>query len=166
MSIAKKAATALGVVFIAIGILGFTNPALGGTHLSPLHNLIHIVSGMTALYFGRMCVSEQTRIFCIIFGLAYFLLGVAGFALGTPTIVMSMVVDSPTVLLRADLAVLRLIPDILELGARDHLLHVLLGGVFVVAGLATPMRAVPLSNIAVATTSMTRAGTSTENAGE
>ena len=43
----------LGVVFLLVGVLGFTHvldPL--GAHLNPAHNLVHILSGVIALYLG------------------------------------------------------------------------------------------------------------------
>jgi len=50
---AKTVAKLLGVILLLVGVLGFTHLLDSlGAHLSPVHNLIHIVSGVIALYFG------------------------------------------------------------------------------------------------------------------
>ena len=49
---AKTISTILGIVFLLVGLLGFAAPNLMGMHLSTTHNLIHLVSGALALYFG------------------------------------------------------------------------------------------------------------------
>jgi hypothetical protein len=50
---AKTAAIVLGVVFLAVGVLGFIpNPLISPTGLfvvNPLHNLVHLVSGAVLL---------------------------------------------------------------------------------------------------------------------
>ena len=79
---AKTIATILGVVFILVGICGFFAPNLLGTHLSTTHNLVHLISGAVSLYFGLAGTLSAARLFCIIFGIVYALLGVAGLALG------------------------------------------------------------------------------------
>ena len=116
---AKTIATILGVVFILVGICGFFAPNLLGTHLSTTHNLVHLISGAVSLYFGLAGTLSAARLFCIIFGIVYALLGVAGLALGT-----------------GDGRMLA-IDDLLMLGTADHGIHILLGVVFLVGGFLT-----------------------------
>jgi len=116
---AKTIATILGVVFILVGIVGFFAPTLMGTHLSTTHNLVHIISGALALYFGMAGTLSAARLFCIIFGIVYALLGVAGFLLGSGADRM-LAID-----------------DLLMLGTMDHVVHILLGIVFLVGGFLT-----------------------------
>ncbi|PYS75703.1 MAG: hypothetical protein DMF66_18780, partial [Acidobacteria bacterium] len=59
------------------------------------------------------------RLFCIIFGIVYALLGVCGFLLGT----------GPDRILPID--------DLLMLGTMDHVVHILLGIVFLIGGFLT-----------------------------
>jgi len=117
---AKTIAKILGVVLILVGIVGFFAPTLMGTHLSTTHNLVHIISGALALYFGMAGTLSAARLFCIIFGIVYALLGVAGFALGW---------SKPDNMLAID--------DLLMLGTADHVVHILLGIVFLVGGFLT-----------------------------
>ena len=42
----------LGVVFVLAGLTGFADPNLLGLHLTPAHNVIHILSGLVTLYVG------------------------------------------------------------------------------------------------------------------
>ena len=78
---AKTIAKILGVVFILVGIIGFLAPGLLGMHLSLAHNFVHLISGALALYFGFAGTLAGARLFCIVFGVVYALLGVAGFLL-------------------------------------------------------------------------------------
>jgi hypothetical protein len=116
---AKTFATILGVVFILVGICGFFAPHLLGAHLNTTHNLVHLISGALALYFGLAGSLSAARLFCIIFGIVYLLLGVAGLALGSP----------PDRLLTID--------DLLMFGTSDHGIHILLGVVFLAGGFLT-----------------------------
>src|SRR5919202_2407933 len=118
---AKTIATILGVVFILVGICGFFAPNLLGTHLRTTHNLVHLISGAVSLYFGLAGTLSAARLFCIIFGFVYLLLGVAGLALG----------DGPDRMFEA------LAPLGLHLGTADHGVHILLGVVFLVGGFLT-----------------------------
>ncbi len=75
----KTILTILGVVFLAIGFLGFFNdPLLGIFAVDPLHNTIHILSGVLAFIAvgkGR----EQMRTYARMFGVAYGLIVILGF---------------------------------------------------------------------------------------
>ncbi len=116
---AKTVATVIGVVFVLVGLIGFAAHDLMGTHLGTVHNLVHIVSGIVALYFGLKGTLGQARLFCIVFGIVYGLLGVLGFVAGTGADRMLE------------------LPAGLMLGTNDHALHIVLGIVFLAAGFLT-----------------------------
>jgi hypothetical protein len=116
---AKTVCKILGVVFVLVGLLGFVNHDLLGAHLNGTHNLVHLVSGALALYFGFAGSLSAARLFCIVFGVVYLLLGVCGFLLGTGEGRM-LAID-----------------DLLMLGTMDHVIHVLLGLVFLIGGFLT-----------------------------
>jgi hypothetical protein len=116
---AKTISKILGVVFILVGLAGFAAPNLMGTHLNTTHNLVHLISGAIALYFGFAGTLGSARLFCIIFGIVYALLGVCGFLLGRGTEHM-LAID-----------------DLLMLGTMDHVVHILLGVVFLIGGFMT-----------------------------
>src|SRR5213079_1376628 len=113
---AKTIAKLLGVVLILVGIVGFIMPGFLGTHLSPAHNLVHIVSGAIALYFGFAGSAGAARGFCIIFGIVYLLLGICGWFLGT------------------DADHMFALGTLLMLGKVDHIIHILLGVIFLAGG--------------------------------
>jgi hypothetical protein len=111
---AKTVAKLLGLVLLLVGILGFTHLLDSlGAHLSPVHNCIHIVSGILAVYFGFAGSLSGAKSFCTIFGLIYLLLGIVGLALGD----------------------LHIGP--LMLGKVDHGIHLILGAIFLAGGLFT-----------------------------
>jgi Domain of unknown function (DUF4383) len=130
---AKTICKILGVVFLIVGLAGFAAPGLLGTHLSLLHNIVHIASGAIALYLGFAGTLSAARLFCLVFGAVYLLLGVLGFALGAPGV--------PTVAgmtgMPSDNKLWKVIAGQLELGTMDHIIHVLLGIIFLVGGLLT-----------------------------
>ena len=127
---AKTVATILGIAFLLVGVVGFVAPGVGGFHLSTAHNLIHLVSGALSLYFGLAGTLSAARLFCIVFGAVYGLLGVAGFLLGSPGTpgMPGMVADS---------RLFKVLPGTLELGTSDHLFHIVLSIVFLAAGFLT-----------------------------
>jgi hypothetical protein len=114
---AKTVCKLLGVVFVLVGIAGFVAPTLLGAHLNLYHNLVHIVSGAIALYFGFAGSASGAKGFCLIFGILYLLLGVCGWFLGTGADHMFNV------------------GSLLMLGKVDHIIHILLGIIFLAGGL-------------------------------
>ena len=130
---AKTIAKIMGVVFILVGILGFLAPGLLGMHLSLAHNLVHLISGALALYFGFAGTLSGARLFCIIFGVVYLLLGVMGFLLGHSGAHTVAGVPPHT----SDSSLFAALPGSLELASMDHIVHVLLGIVFLIGGFLT-----------------------------
>ena len=115
---AKTVCKILGVVFLLVGVAGFAAPNLLGAHLNPAHNLVHILSGVIALYLGFAGSLSAAKMFCLVFGVVYLGLGVLGLGMGTGANRMWHV--GP-----------------LELGTADHGIHMLLGVVFLAGGLFT-----------------------------
>ncbi|HYW69526.1 MAG TPA: DUF4383 domain-containing protein [Pyrinomonadaceae bacterium] len=126
---AKLVCKLLGFVFLIVGVAGFVAPGLLGTHLSMAHNVVHIVSGVIALYFGFAGSAAAARGFCLIFGVVYLALGIVGFVLGHPgaSMIAGMMLE--------DSKLWKVIPGTLELGKMDHIVHCLLGVVFLAGGL-------------------------------
>jgi hypothetical protein len=115
---AKTIATILGAGFLLVGIIGFAAPDLMGMHLSMAHNIVHLASGALALYIGIAGSYGAARSFCFFFGLVYGLLGVLGFLMGAGPDRMFTI-----------------IPDQLMLGRMDHIIHIVLGGLFLIGAL-------------------------------
>jgi hypothetical protein len=130
---AKRIATILGAGFILVGILGFIAPSLLGMHLSAAHSVIHLVTGIVSLWLGLKGTPAAARNFCIAFGLVYLLLGVAGFVAGTSA--------EPGVPGPHDARLLKVIPGVFEVGTADHVVHILLGAIYLIGGFATKTRA-------------------------
>ncbi|HYP52853.1 MAG TPA: DUF4383 domain-containing protein [Pyrinomonadaceae bacterium] len=128
---AKTVCTILGVVFILVGIVGFVAPGMLGMHLSPVHNVVHLVSGAVALYLGLKGTLSAAKLFCLVFGAVYLLLGVGGFLLGDNVAHTVTSVPAHT----SDSSLLALIRGQFEVASMDHIVHVLLGIVFLVGGL-------------------------------
>ncbi len=84
----KTAAIIFGIVFLAVGILGFVPGAttdvngmpmlLGIFHVNTAHNFVHLASGVVFLLCG-MAGAGPSRMFFKIFGLVYALVAVLGF---------------------------------------------------------------------------------------
>jgi hypothetical protein len=128
---AKTICKLLGVVFLLVGIIGFVKPDLMGTHLSMAHNLVHILSGIVALYFGFAGTLSGARGFALAFGAVYLLLGIVGFIMGAPG------ASTITGMTMEDGRLWKLIPGTLEFGTADHAIHILLGILFLAGALMT-----------------------------
>jgi len=79
----KKPALVIGIMFIAVGLLGFIpNPIIGESgkaifHADTMHNIVHIVSGILFLVFA-FAAPAYAPAFMKIFGVVYLLLGIIG----------------------------------------------------------------------------------------
>ncbi|HEX8846835.1 MAG TPA: DUF4383 domain-containing protein [Pyrinomonadaceae bacterium] len=126
---AKTICKLLGVVFLLVGIIGFIKPDLLGTHLTLLHNVVHIVSGIIALYFGFAASLSAARGFALAFGAVYLLLGVVGFIMGDSANdrMLTLIADDPAVEGISGLM----------FGTADHAVHILIGVVFLAGALLT-----------------------------
>jgi len=116
---AKTLCKILGVVLLIVGLVGFASPNLLGMHLTPIHNIVHLVTAAIALYLGFAGSPEGAKTFCAVFGAIYLLLGILGFA--APGVVAS-IIGHPGPVTSADLT-------------PDNAVHLLLGIVFLAAGL-------------------------------
>ena len=87
------------------------------------------VSGIIALYLGFAGSWQAAKKFCIVFGAVYLLLGILGFVLGAPG-----VPDMGMEKMGSDPNLWRVLPGTLELGRMDHIVHLLLGIVFLAGG--------------------------------
>ena len=117
---AKTVCKLLGLVFLIVGIAGIFSHNLLGAHLTMPHNMVHIVSGVIALYFGFSGSYSGARGFCLVFGLVYLVLGACGWFLGTGAEHMFNIPPGNS--------------PLLMLGKMDHIIHVLLGVVFLAGG--------------------------------
>jgi hypothetical protein len=104
-------------------------PGFLGTHLSLAHNAVHLISGALALYLGFAGSASAARTFCLVFGAVYLLLGIVGFVMGAPgaSAIAGMTME--------DSKLWKVLPGTLELGKMDHIVHCLLGVVFLAGGL-------------------------------
>jgi hypothetical protein len=108
----------VGWVLLVVGFAGFAAPSLLGMHLTPMHNIIHLVTAALALYFGYVA-PEGTRAFCWIFGVVYLALGVLGFFAPEP---ISRLLGSHTLIEPRELT-------------PDNVVHLILGGALLVGAL-------------------------------
>lgn len=88
-NIAKLYAQVLGAVLTLVGILGFVSPLapngnlLGIFAIDPLHNVIHLLSGVVGLAAATAASGRYARLYAGVFGAVYGLVTVVGFIQGT-----------------------------------------------------------------------------------
>jgi hypothetical protein len=116
----KTASVIIGLIFIAVGILGFIdNPIIYDSdsaifHADSTHNAVHIISGVLFLLFA-LAASSSTGTFLKVFGGVYFLLGILGLInIGTSGMGMLL--------------------GFLHVNGADNFLHIALGLIIFLAG--------------------------------
>ena len=120
----RSASIAIGIIFIAVGLLGFiSNPIIGESdsaifHADTVHNSVHIVSGVLFLIFG-LAAPASASVFLIIFGMVYFFLGILG--------LINIGTEGMGKLL-----------GFLHVNGADNYLHIALGLLIFLAGVALP----------------------------
>ena len=121
-SMTKKLILVLGVILLAVGVLGFwNNPVLGLFAVDTLHNIVHIATGLIAIAFA-MKGEASARTFARIFGVIYAITAIAGFTLSTDGKILG----------------------ILTADANDHILHLLLALVFLALGFRKNSSSAPI----------------------
>ena len=80
----KTAAILIGLIFIAVGLLGYIDNPIVGTsdgaifHADSVHNIVHIVSGALFLLVA-LAAPGSAGGFMKLFGLVYLIIGIVGF---------------------------------------------------------------------------------------
>ena len=111
-----------GLIFLIVGLVGFAMPTLMGFHLTPIHNIIHIVTGLIALYLGFAGSYDGAKTFCLIFGVVYLLIAIIGFmAPGT----LASILGHAGPMTSADLM-------------PDNVFHLVVGILFLAVGMMRP----------------------------
>jgi hypothetical protein len=120
---AKSSALIIGIIFIAVGLLGFIdNPIIGESegavfHADTFHNGVHIGSGVLFVLIALAAPGFASG-FLILFGIVYLLLGVVG-------------------LISFGSQGMGKVLGILHVNGADNILHIVLGAVIFIAGIST-----------------------------
>ncbi|MDX1583959.1 MAG: hypothetical protein R3338_10215 [Thermoanaerobaculia bacterium] len=123
----RQITSAFGIAFLILAGLYFIRPGVWGTHLTGTHTLIHLVTGIIAVWVGTRSSMKVISIVTLVLGLCYLGLGVAGFAVGSWGL-PSAGVPGP-----GNSKMWLVVPGIIELGLRDHVVHLVAGAAFIVA---------------------------------
>jgi len=84
----KKLALWIGVILLAVGVLGFVpgitsnNMLLGIFQVDAIHNIIHLVSGAIGIW-ASMTSMKASKMYFQVFGVIYAIVTVVGFLQGT-----------------------------------------------------------------------------------
>lgn len=127
----NKVAAVMGALFILVGVTGFALNNFAGAHLTPTHNIIHLVSGSASLYIGIKGSRSAARLFCYVFGFLYLGLAVVGYWLGYDHGASYLPPGESDNAVNENM--FRMIPGMLELGTVDHLIHITIGAVYLIA---------------------------------
>jgi len=112
-----------GIVLVAAGLLGFLNTSIAGTsenallRVDTVHNIVHIVTGLLALYIAFGLKGEQQVNGVIGFGILYVVIFVA--VLVSPTLfgIFSVAANAPIHVIHAALAVVSLVVGYMARGS-------------------------------------------------
>ena len=114
-NIARYLCRTLGVIFVATAPMVFLSAEASMRY----HTALHVLTGLVALYVGFWRTPNAARLYCLLFGGGYLAFGALGILLGDP----------------ADDRMWQVGPLQLMLG--DHIFHVVLGAVVLLAGIVT-----------------------------
>lgn len=103
-----------GIVLVAAGVLGFLNTSIAGTadnallRVDTVHNIVHIVTGLVALYIAFGLKGEQQVNGVLGFGILYVIIFVA--VLVSPNLfgIFSVAANAPLHVIHAAVAVVSL----------------------------------------------------------
>ena len=119
MTIQSLTCKVAGVVFLLIAVWGFsTGSHVLIFHVNTMHNLVHLLSGIAALWCG-FAGPVAARRFCILFGATYGFVGLMG------------------------LLDVKVVNDLLNLNDADDILHLVIAAVFLAVGVATSPKRTP-----------------------
>lgn len=128
ISSANQTCWYLGTFLVMAGLVGFVVPGLFYAHLNPIHNFLFLISGGLAILLGLIKPDHVAQRVCFWMGAFYTLLGLIGFAVGVrePSLTRPTVAGMPV-----ETAFLwKIIPGRFELGTVDHVVHLIVGLIF------------------------------------
>ena len=125
---AKNVGMVFGVVLVLVGLLGFiSNPIVGDEAVflaDAVHNLVHLITGLIFVIVAMKSAESMSSVLKI-FGIIYLLVAILGFLTTSEGV--------GTVL------------GLFSTNGADNLLHLLLGIVFLAAGLKGKKEGIPMA---------------------
>jgi len=110
----QKIAIGFGAIMLIVGVLGFVpgithdGLLLGIFAVNAVHNVIHLITGITAIAVG-LSSEKATRLFFQLFGVVYGLVAIAGLFMGDKPILGLVAVNHADHALHAGIALFSLI---------------------------------------------------------
>jgi hypothetical protein len=124
----KTVSKALGVLLCLVAVIGFLNNGAMGMNLNPLHDVLLLIAGGAALYFGFAGTEFQARGCCRVLGVVFALVGLIGIFSGGGMVTISDLAG------RHESHLIRLLPGHLEMGTMDSILNLVVGVISLIAG--------------------------------
>lgn len=124
----KTITNTLGVLLALVAVIGFINNGALGMNLNPLHDVLLLIAGAAALYFGTQGTEFDARNCCRALGVVFALLGVIGIFSGGGMVTLHDLAG------RHASHLIRLLPGHLELGTADSVFNLIIGAVGLIAG--------------------------------
>jgi hypothetical protein len=126
-SIARFYAQILGVMLLALGVFGWI-PALspdglflGLFALNPVHNLVHLLSGLVGLSAGLLLPDRSVRLYTITMGVVYGLVALVGYLQVSTLGVLTL--NLPDTVLHTAIFVLSLLVVLAAFSEQEYLVH-------------------------------------------
>lgn len=117
----KNILTVLGAILILVGLLGFMqNPILGIFAVDTLHSLIHLASGILAIWFARQGAA-QGMMLARVLGVVYLLVAALGFLQASSGKILGLI----------------------TINGADNLLHVVLAAILLYVGFGMKSQSSP-----------------------
>lgn len=113
--IAKIVCKILGVLYTLAGLGGL----VFGDAPDRYHNVLHLLTGLIALYFGFFGSLSGAKVFCLMFGIGYLAFGIFGFIMGNPATDYLWDIN------------------LIGLSKGDHIHHIVLGTIILASGIFT-----------------------------
>lgn len=124
----KSITNTVGVLLCIVAIIGFLNNGAMGMNLNPMHDVLLLVAGAAALYFGIQGTEFDARNCCRVLGVVFALVGVIGIFSGGGMVTLHDLAG------RHASHLIRLIPGHLEMGTADSVFNLIIGAVSLIAG--------------------------------
>ena len=77
----QKMYITIGIIFLALGVIGMVTPEVMGMHFTAAHNLIHFIAGGVTLFVAFQRESRKSYFYGYIAGAFFIALGILGFAI-------------------------------------------------------------------------------------
>lgn len=128
-NVSQRVFITVGIIFLALGLIGVATPYMAGMHFSLSHNIIHFALAGLYFWIGYQRESRRSYTYGYVMGGALVMLGILGFVIGSPAYLTTM----PNI--PAEQSLWIVVPNVLEPGTGDHFVHLILGAATIMGGI-------------------------------